>query len=143
MRSNVAQSAETAKPGKYTWCSPPRIDQRKPSITPTIGFNEKSSRHFWGTTPLLNPTGERYNPNCTMKGTMIRKSRYSTNNAAIHKPQPTDAASPSNRKKGSANTAGLGVKRCQIMSAARNASEIKKSTNPTTMLLVGTTKRGK
>src|SRR5204863_3622973 len=50
--------------------SPRRRHQRKPSITPTMGFKEYNKRHFSGTMPLLKPTGETYNPNCTMKGTM-------------------------------------------------------------------------
>jgi hypothetical protein len=41
----------------------PRIAQRNPSITPTIGFNSYSQSHFSGTILLENPTGETYRPN--------------------------------------------------------------------------------
>src|SRR2546428_546332 len=37
---------------------PPRMAQRKPSITPTIGFREYRSCHRSGTILLLKPTGE-------------------------------------------------------------------------------------
>ena len=33
----------------------PKIAQRNPLITPTIGFTAYNKRHFSGTTSLLNP----------------------------------------------------------------------------------------
>ena len=37
---------------------PPEIDQRNPSMTPTMGLSEYKVRHFSGTIELLKPTGE-------------------------------------------------------------------------------------
>lgn len=48
----------------------PKNAHLKPSIIPTIGFSEYSILHFWGTTSLLNPTGEIYKPNWIIKGTI-------------------------------------------------------------------------
>jgi len=50
-------------PGGYIFVLPPKIAQRKPSITPTIGFKEYNKRHLSGIVSLLNPTGEMYKPN--------------------------------------------------------------------------------
>ena len=57
------------KPGKYHSALFPTIAQRNPSITPTTGLREYSSRHFSGTILLEKPTGDIYRPICTMKGT--------------------------------------------------------------------------
>ena len=38
--STATTAMDRAKPGQYIACSPPRIDQRKPSMMPTIGLSE-------------------------------------------------------------------------------------------------------
>ena len=38
--STATTPMDRAKPGQYIACSPPRIDQRKPSMMPTIGLSE-------------------------------------------------------------------------------------------------------
>src|ERR1700689_1117581 len=49
---------------------PRRIDQRKASMIPVIGFRKSNRRHFAGTLLVSIAMGETKRPNCTMKGTM-------------------------------------------------------------------------
>ena len=77
-------------PGKYIGYAFPIIAHRNPSIIPTIGFNEYNSLHFSGIISLLKPTGETYNPNWTIKGTIYLKSLYFTFIAATNKPAPIE-----------------------------------------------------
>ena len=82
MKRKKIKAIEMIIPDKNMWLSPPKIDHRKPSIIPTIGLIEYNNLHLSGTTLLLKPTGEIYNPNCTTNGTMYLKSRYFTFKAA-------------------------------------------------------------
>src|SRR5665647_229142 len=110
MRRKIINPIESIIPGKYIWVLPPKIHQRNPSIIPTIGFIEYNSLHFSGTTLLLKPTGDTYNPNCTTKGTMYLKSRYLTFNAAIYKPAPRAVRMANIRNRGRKRIGHEGVK---------------------------------
>ena len=66
----------------------PMIHHLNPSIIPTMGLIEYKSFHFWGITSLEKPTGETYNPNETIKGTMCLKSLYFTLRADKTNPNP-------------------------------------------------------
>jgi hypothetical protein len=46
---------------------PPRMHQRKPSITPTTGLREQRSFHFSWMKELEKPTGEMYRLNLKIK----------------------------------------------------------------------------
>src|SRR5271165_4658041 len=94
------RAIEIKRPGQKSGASPFSNAHRKPSITPTMGFREYKSRHCSGTTELLKPTGEMYSPNCTMNGTMKRKSRYSTVNVHSHNPAPMATPNASAMKSG-------------------------------------------
>src|SRR5476651_2795398 len=85
-------ATESVKLARSSSNLPPNNDQRKPSITPTIGFNPYQNRKRSGTSALLKNTGERYMPNCTRNGTTKRKSRYFTFSAVIHSPAPSEVA---------------------------------------------------
>src|SRR6267378_2413579 len=111
------------------------MDHLNPSITPAIGLSEYSSRQRSGTTSLEKPTGERYKPNCTMNGTIKRKSRYLTIKAAIHRPAPNDASNASSTNRGSRRTLEAGTKRYQAISRTRNTKDIRKSTKLVMILL--------
>src|SRR5262249_40336068 len=56
------------KPGRYSGESPPRMHQRKPSMTPTTGLRLYQNPHCSDTTAVEKPTGDTYSPNCTMNG---------------------------------------------------------------------------
>ena len=87
-------------PGRKILLSPPVIDQRNPSITPTIGLIEYNNLHFSGILLLLKPTGDMYIPNCTTNGTMYLKSRYLTFRAATYNPAPMADKNANPRNKG-------------------------------------------
>src|SRR5215472_7528250 len=78
-----------------------------------------------------------------MNGTINRKSRYFTINAAIQTPAPRDAAKTSNTKNGSSTTPGGGITLYQIIIPARNTLEIRKSTRLVITVLAVIVSRGK
>src|SRR5262245_16496761 len=135
--------SETRKPGQYIRVAPFSSDHRNPSIVPTIGLIEYSSRHRSGTTSLVNPTGEIYRPNCTMNGTMNQKSRYRTINAEIHKPIPNEAANAIIANSGASSASRPGGNRYQISNSASRPHEIRRSTKLVITLLAGIVTRGK
>src|SRR6478672_3491092 len=91
-RRMSATPHESAKEGQYNGVLPANSAHRKPSMIPTTGLSEYSSRHESGIRLLLKPTGETYRPNWTTNGTRYLTSRYLTFSAAIHSPVPTAAA---------------------------------------------------
>src|SRR4051794_12726075 len=113
------------------------MHQRKPSITPTIGFAEYSNRHSWGTTCELNPTGDIYRPSCVTNGITYRTSLYLTFNAVIQSDGPMLAAKANTMKKGSNTICQAGMNLYQIIIPIRMENVIRKSANATTMLAIG------
>ena len=78
---------------------------------------------------------ERYKPNCTMNGTMNRKSRYLTINEATQRPAPNDAANAKATNNGRKTTLGGGGNLYQIINNARKTAEMRKSTKLASTLL--------
>ena len=134
---------DNKNPGKYSLLSPPNIDHLKPSITPTIGFNEYIKRHFSGITALLKPTGEIYKPNCTIKGIMYLKSRYFTLSAVIKSPKPIDVIKANSKNNGRYKICQLGVNWYQTIKPINIINDIKKSTKLTIIELAGIISLGK
>ena len=114
-----------------------------PSMIPTTGFNEYKILHSLGITSLLNPTGEMYKPNCTMKGITYRKSRYLTFKAVIQRLGPRLAKKANNTNRGSNPIRHVGTNWYQIIMSIRIEKLIRKSTKVTTIVAVGTINLGK
>src|SRR5262245_35816205 len=98
----VVDRTEATRLGHQRAGSPRSSDHRNPSITPTIGLSEYTSRQSAGTAAVAKPTGEMYSPNCTRNGTRYRKSRYVTLSAHSQSPAPNAAPNASTTKNGRA-----------------------------------------
>jgi len=99
-RRRKVSPIERIIPGTYILLCPPSMHQRKPSITPTIGFNEYNNLNLSDMLLLLKPTGEIYIPNCTTNGIIYLKSRYLTLSAATYSPAPIEVRNAKRRNKG-------------------------------------------
>src|SRR6185437_15711253 len=78
-----------------------------------------------------------------MKGTIYRKSRYSTVSAASHKPIPSEAPKTSTTRIGRKHILIAGIRWYQASNATKKTAEIRKSTKLVITLLTTTTSRGK
>jgi hypothetical protein len=142
-RRRKVNPIERIIPVTYILLWPPKMHHRKPSITPTIGFNEYNNLNLSDMLLLLKPTGEIYIPNCTTKGTIYLKSRYLTLSAATYRPAPIEVRNAKKRNKGRKTICQEGTKWNQIINPIRIANEIRKSTTLTMTVLAGMIRRGK
>src|SRR6266478_10217818 len=140
--STTTASADAANnaPGACPW---PVNAQRKPSITPAIGFSPYSHCHLPGTRLLGYATGDASIQNCTRNGITYFTSRYSAFNAESHKPTPNAVASASSTKNGSHSACTPGRNPYPSTRASSTTNAITKSTSPDITLERGKINRGK
>ena len=112
-------------------------------MIPTTGFSEYKILHSRGITSLLNPTGEIYKPNCTMKGITYRKSRYLTFSAVIQRLGPKLAKKANSTNNGNNPIRQVGMNWYQTIIKTSIEKLMRKSTSVTTIVAVGTINRGK
>src|SRR5713101_1664626 len=106
-RTITTATEETSRMSPGGWPRPV-MAHRKPSITPAIGFNPYSHRHFSGTSVLGYATGDANIQNCTRNGITYRTSRYSAFSADNHNPTPSAVKNASASKAGSHSAASVG-----------------------------------
>src|SRR5438034_5199323 len=81
----IVPPIDKTNPGQFIIDSPPRITQRKPSRTPTIGFKEYKRRYFSGTILLLPlRTNSRETPT-TKEYSKSDAKRFDSNVCVAHR----------------------------------------------------------
>src|SRR5713226_4142470 len=139
-RATMAEEASRSRLGAWPR---PVMAQRNPSITPAIGFNPYSHRHFSGTSVLGYATGDANIQNCTRNGITYRTSRYSAFSADNHNPTPSAVKNASASKAGSHSAASVGRIPYATVKIASTANPIAKSTRPESAAEIGRMSRGK
>src|SRR5260221_7942657 len=139
MNATTTPTAMTVKSGRAL----PSIAQRKPSMTPTIGFRLYKIRHFSGMMVTEYTTGEAYIQNWTRKGIACPTSRYFTLSAERYRLTATDVTTARRIKNGSASTPHVGAIPYHTIMPSRITNEIAKSTTGPSAPQIGTLNRRK